>query len=76
MNGRFFLDTNIFVYSFDQTATEKQRKARELIKAGLQSGGGHINFQVIQEFFNVALDVEQSDSEFRTLDGFLKLPHL
>lgn len=54
MPGKFFLDTNIFVYSFDATALEKQRQARELIKSALQSGNGHISFQVIQEFFNVA----------------------
>jgi len=54
MQGKFFLDTNIFVYSFDVTAPEKQRQARELIKSALRSGNGHISFQVIQEFFNVA----------------------
>ena len=54
MQGKFFLDTNIFVYSFDVTAHEKQRQARELIKSALRSGNGHISFQVIQEFFNVA----------------------
>ena len=54
MQGKFFLDTNIFVYSFDVTAHGKQQQARELIKSALQSGNGHISFQVIQEFFNVA----------------------
>ncbi|HHD63301.1 MAG TPA: PIN domain-containing protein [Desulfobulbaceae bacterium] len=54
MQGKFFLDTNIFVYSFDDTAKDKQQQARELIKEGLKSGNGHISFQVIQEFFNVA----------------------
>ena len=54
MRGKFFLDTNIFVYSFDDTAEQKQRQARELIKSSLRSGNGHISFQVIQEFFNVA----------------------
>ncbi len=54
MKGKFFLDTNVFVYSFDDTAREKQRQARELIKSALRSGNGHISFQVIQEFFNVA----------------------
>ena len=54
MKGRFFLDTNIFVYSFDDNAKDKQQKARELIKTSLKTGNGHISFQVIQEFFNVA----------------------
>ncbi len=51
MPGNFFLDTNIFLYSFDDTAQEKQGQARELIKSALQSGNGHISFQVILEFF-------------------------
>jgi len=48
MPGKFFLDTNIFVYSFDDTAREKQQKARELIKSALRFGNGYISFQVIQ----------------------------
>lgn len=55
MNGRFFLDTNIFVYSFDTTAPAKARKAVELIRQALTSGRGIISYQVAQEFLNVAL---------------------
>ncbi len=55
MKGRFFLDTNIFVYSFDEKARDKQQKAQELIKLSLKTGFGYISFQVIQEFFNVAI---------------------
>ncbi len=54
MKGRFFLDTNIFVYSFDKTARDKQQKSQELIKLSLKTGLGYVSFQVIQEFFNVA----------------------
>lgn len=52
--GRYFLDTNVFVYTFDDTAPEKQVKARELVAAALRDGRGVISFQVIQEFCNVA----------------------
>jgi len=55
MNGRFFLDTNIFVYSFDERARGKARRAAELIRRALESGKGTISYQVVQEFFNVAL---------------------
>ena len=54
MRGNFFIDTNIFVYSFDDSAKDKQQQAGELIKEGLKTGSGHISIQVIQEFFNVA----------------------
>lgn len=50
----YFLDTNIFVYSFDATETEKKDQARQLIRASLQSQQGVISTQVVQEFLNVA----------------------
>jgi predicted nucleic acid-binding protein len=55
MNGRFFLDTNVFVYSFDTTAPAKARRAGELIRRAVATGKGIVSFQVAQEFFNVAL---------------------
>src|SRR5438093_1086553 len=55
MNGRFFLDTNVFVYSFDRSAPAKARKAEELIRRAVASGKGIVSYQVAQEFFNVAL---------------------
>ena len=55
MSDRFFLDTNIFIYSFDQSAAAKARKAAELIREALTTQKGVISYQVVQEFFNVAL---------------------
>ncbi|MGD0632519.1 MAG: PIN domain-containing protein [Terracidiphilus sp.] len=55
MSGRFFLDTNIFVYSFDLSAAVKARKATELIRKALATQKGIVSYQVVQEFFNVAL---------------------
>jgi predicted nucleic acid-binding protein len=55
MSDRFFLDTNIFVYSFDQSAPVKARRAAELIREALTTQKGVIGYQVVQEFFNVAL---------------------
>jgi predicted nucleic acid-binding protein len=55
MSDRFFLDTNIFVYSFDQSAVAKARKAVKLIRKALTTQKGIISYQVVQEFFNVAL---------------------
>lgn len=54
MNDKYFLDTNIFVYSFDSSQPEKQEIAGQLIKNGIESGLGCISYQVIQEFLNVA----------------------
>lgn len=55
MNGRFFLDTNVFVYSFDRSATVKAQRARQLIRRAVATRKGIISYQVVQEFFNVAL---------------------
>lgn len=55
MSGRFFLDTNVFVYSFDSAAPMKARRARELIREAVATGKGIVSYQVVQEFFNVAL---------------------
>ena len=52
---RYFLDTNIFVYTFDASAPEKQKIANELIQSALETGNGVISTQVVQEFLNVAL---------------------
>jgi predicted nucleic acid-binding protein len=55
MSDRFFLDTNIFVYSFDQSAAAKSQKSAQLIRKALTTQKGVISYQVVQEFFNVAL---------------------
>jgi predicted nucleic acid-binding protein len=54
MSARFFLDTNIFAYSFDRKAPAKARKATNLIRLAADTGRGIISYQVVQEFFNVA----------------------
>jgi predicted nucleic acid-binding protein len=48
MNGRFFLDTNT-------SSPEKAAQARKLIRTAIETRGGIVSYQVVQEFFNVAL---------------------
>ena len=54
MSDRLFLDTNIFIYSFDETQPEKKNRSRDLITDALVKGNAIISTQVIQEFLNVA----------------------
>ena len=54
MSGRFFIDTNLFVYTFDAQAPAKAKKAAQLIRRAADTGEGIISFQVVQEFFSVA----------------------
>ncbi len=53
--GSTFLDTNIFVYSFDTNSPKKQEIAQQLVQKALYSQKGIISSQVVQEFLNVAL---------------------
>jgi predicted nucleic acid-binding protein len=54
MSGKYFLDTNLFVYCFDDRVPEKKARSLALIADALKTGDGVISTQVIQEFFNVA----------------------
>ena len=53
MSDKCFLDTNIFVYSFDLKSKLKQKRAKEIIDEALANHNGIISCQVIQEFMNV-----------------------
>lgn len=55
MKDRFFLDTNVFIYSFDGTVIDKAQRAKQLIGEALESKNGCIGTQVIQEFLNLAI---------------------
>lgn len=52
MSDNYFLDTNVFVYSFDRST--KGETAKKLISNGLSSQRAKISYQVVQEFINVS----------------------
>jgi predicted nucleic acid-binding protein len=54
MSDRFFIDTNIFIYCFDDRQPEKKVRALALISEALQTGNGVISWQAMQEFLNVS----------------------
>jgi predicted nucleic acid-binding protein len=51
---KFFLDTNILVYTFDRRDSSKRRKASGLLASALETQRGIISYQVVQEFLNIA----------------------
>lgn len=55
MSVRFFLDTNVVVYAMSGKVPSKALIAGRLIDEAIGSGKGIISFQVVQEFFSVAL---------------------
>jgi len=44
-----FLDSNVFVYLFDETDKRRSEIARRLVLVGIESGNACISFQVVQE---------------------------
>jgi predicted nucleic acid-binding protein len=54
MSDKFFLDTNILVYTFDRGNLRKRNRAEDLVRGALE-GGGIISSQVVQEFLSLAL---------------------
>ncbi len=82
MNGRFFLDTNVFVYSFDRSSPGKARRATQLIREAVQTRKGIISYRVAQEFFNLALrrfaqrmTVAEAEQYLATVLGPLMVVH-
>ena len=48
-----FIDSNVFVYLFDETARDKREIASALIEGAVGSGSHVISYQVVQEVLNV-----------------------
>ena len=72
MSARFFLDSNVFIYSFDESAPEKAHEALRLIRRAHDSRQGVISFQVIQEFFQFALRRSVPPMASADADDYLK----
>jgi predicted nucleic acid-binding protein len=64
--GKVFLDTNLFIYSYDDRDPIKRSMARELIRTVTFDRTGVVSYQVVQEFFHVLL-VKAVGKVFRPL---------
>ena len=53
MNDKYFLDSNVLIYVFDETDYDKRARAEELIQSAVREGIGCISYQVVQETVNV-----------------------
>lgn len=71
MSANAFLDTNIFVYSFDLGDGAKRKIATQLIQEAVGSGEGVVSYQVVQEFFNVALRKFKTPFDDRQCETYL-----
>lgn len=50
MKDKYFIDTNIFVYSFDRTNLEKSLKAQSIISQSIETGNGFISVHYVRFF--------------------------
>ena len=51
---RTFVDTNVLVYAYDSTDSQKQKVAKALLLELWGAGAGALSTQVLQEFYTVA----------------------
>ena len=72
MSGKAFLDTNIFVYAYDDRDARKHSLAVDLIRQLTVSGDAVISYQVVQEFFNVALTRSSKKLSHHDAHGLLE----
>ncbi|MGD0959181.1 MAG: PIN domain-containing protein [Methylomonas sp.] len=71
MNGDF-LDTNIFVYLFDDTDDRKRAIAGRLVRKALESRSACISHQVVQETLNVVTRKLSSPMSLENAQRFLE----
>lgn len=48
-----FIDSNVFIYLFDETDATKRGAAQRLVQGALNGGTTSISFQVVQETLNI-----------------------
>ena len=53
MSDKVFLDTNILVYAYDESESEKQTTAQALLTRGIEREEAVLSTQVLSEFFVV-----------------------
>jgi predicted nucleic acid-binding protein len=68
--ARYFLDTNIFVYTFDLQAPHKAKRADILVSEALATGAGMISYQVAQEFVAVARKPFRTPMSFEQIERY------
>jgi len=66
-----FLDSNIFIYMFDEVDQRKRHIAEELVNLQIGRATGTISFQVVQETLNVVNRDTESEEAVRFLQLFM-----
>ena len=53
MSDKFFIDSNVLVYAYDQHDANKQDIAQSVLTKSIENGNGTLSTQVIGEFFTI-----------------------
>ena len=53
MNDKFFIDSNVLVYAYDQHDPNKQKTAQTVLTEAIKKGNATFSTQVIGEFFTI-----------------------
>lgn len=61
MTEKFFIDTNILIYTIDNHYPKKKKICRKLLAKLFEDNSGIISTQVLQEFYYIAVNKLKSD---------------
>ncbi len=67
-----FIDSNVFIYLFDEQSTEKRDTARNLVRNAVNRKTAQISFQVVQETLNVLTAKVDSRADVDEARAFLE----
>ena len=75
MSADYFLDSNVFVYLFDETDDHKRTSAENLVRQALEDRNGCISYQVVQETLNVLTGkLDAAPHQVRRVLDYVLLP--
>ena len=72
MEGRYFIDTGVFIASFDDSDADRQNIAQKLIGTALAEHVGIISYQVIEEMLHHFMDRFEKKLEPGDTDEYLE----
>ena len=55
MSVEDFIDSNVFIYMFDETDAHKRQLAENLVRRSLEDSIACISYQVVQETMNIVI---------------------
>ncbi len=71
-DGKYFIDTNVFVHDIEHPGSAHQRVAQELVEDAVTTGNGYISYQVINECANVILKFTDRPDRFDLAQEYLE----